>query len=171
MISINKGLYLSAKIIQHVIEPSLIQAISNGKEIVDLTGSLLKQGISHWKHSNRTIQFHAPPKAMKVIRIPFFPSGLTYSYARVGCQIISCDSFVSLTNGSIMRVQRIYCRNDDLIFDGELFESGQMHSANVKEVRQRFDPCFDIAQLFRINGQSDWNGDPVIPTETRVNFK
>ena len=162
---------MNAKIVQHVIEPSLIQAISNGKEIVDLTGSLLKQGISHWKHSNRTIQFHAPPKHPKNTHIPFFPTDTTYEYARIGCQIVSLGDLVTIGSGTELKLSKIFCRNNDLMLQGKLYESGDILTVHVKEFRQRFDPCFDIALLFNIQAQCDWNGDPIYRGEARVNFK
>ena len=162
---------MNAKIIQHVIEPSLIQAMSNGKEIVDLTSSLLKQGISHWKHSHKTIQFHPPPKTIKASTIPFFPTDQTFSYVRIGCQIVNSDGVVVLKNGNVLFLSKLYIRNDTLMLDGYIFESAEKYTASVKEVRMRFDPCFDVEQLYKVYAQCDWNGDAIIRSEQRVNFK
>jgi hypothetical protein len=170
-LAVNPGVYLNAKVTQHVIEPALVREMGTGKDMIDLTSSLLRQGISHWKHTNRAVKFHPAPKFESFGKISAFPTHKNFEFVRIGGQMVYCDDPVQLDDDRVIMVTKLYCRDGDLKISGIEYLTNKSVVVSVSQFKQRFNPCFEADLLYPLAEEVTWTGDTIIGTERTVNFK
>jgi hypothetical protein len=149
------GVYLHGAVVQHMMEPRLIERIRNETTIIDLTKELLNQGISHWKHTSKSVNFHQPIMKKKLPRIPF-PTLQEYEKCRIGSQVIRKGDYILTNDDKVVCVTRIG------MLKGLVCVYSDKQQFALSQIKYRFDPCFEMTR-YSILDQTDWNGNTIVP--------
>jgi hypothetical protein len=145
------GVYLGGTVVQHMVEPRLIKQLKTKTTIIDLTSELLTQGISHWKHTSKSVQFHTPV-TKKTLKQTMFPRLEGVACCRIGAQIVRLGDFIVLMDERVVIVEEIRLVKGSICVNG----------CPLNQIKARFDPCFDINK-FGVLDQTTWDGHTIVP--------
>ncbi|KAJ3319824.1 hypothetical protein HDV06_005874 [Boothiomyces sp. JEL0866] len=159
------GNYQGAKLTQNVIEPQVAAKLKGA--VVDLTGDLLSQGISHWK-SKGSIKYTSNSEKPSVKPQVPFPVSTEYQFCRLGSEIIKINDTVILTNDLPMQVKKIRQQDDLLIFDGVLVSSSTKSvTVDYRMVKCRYNVVF-LGGDSLVSGQVWWDGSTIVKVHRKV---
>lgn len=162
------GKYLYAKIVQHIVDPTLVLKMTNGEQILDLSEDLHSQGISHWKNPSAKLNLFNRKSKLPELALKPFPTLKNVDHCRIGSQIISKGDLVEMKNKQLFLVDYIKLAGEKCYFVGVWYEKQVRQDVPLIMFKQRFDPCFECDLMFQVIERCYWDGQAILDTDRRV---